>query len=1206
MRYQNSYIFVGFLLKSLYNYVEYEKFKKIHSPLTEKEIMINNNYKEKYKLYSKRMGVSILILLTACTNTNQTNNNTNNSLAVVNSSDNNISNDYVDQVNVDKNEYNLPDLGLSPQKEKVKKTIEYDNGQNSYEQKTANPRNAQSRDFEDLQSMGYGLLNSTASDDLKNWFTSHKITSEISVSAGNDGVRNISFDLLKPLFEDGDDLIFTQVGFRRSNRYTEDYRNTINLGLGYRHMYEKILLGANTFYDSDITGHNNRLGFGVEAWADYIKLAANSYLRLSDWKKSVDMYDYMERPANGWDLRVDGYLPQYPQLGAKFMYEQYYGDNVGLFGSSNQQKDPNAATIGLNYTPIPLVTISTDYRQGQGGESDTTVKLAVNFQLGVPMKKQLSPDEIRSSRLLTNAKYDLVNRNNEIVMDYRKNELGTLTLPATINSSPNTTILFPIAFTGSIRNVSWTGSASQYALPYGGGSTGSVRLPAYNTSGLNTYDLQAIGNDEFGHMVKSNITQIIVSANKLTMASSQSTSIANGSDVVIFTANLKQHTGENIQNADVVWTVQGNAEVIEQENKTDANGIARLKISSKFANLVKVSVKEPSGVEIASDVVFTSDTNTAKVVTMTSTATTLLADGVSFVTIDAVLQDENGNVVPVNTPVTWSTTNGQLSALSTVTDANGHTSVTFKTNVAGNITITANAVKGNKTVTITATPNTSTARVTAISSSVASVVANNTSTSVISATVLDVNGNPVPANTPVGWSTTLGTLSSAITYTDINGNTSVTLKSSIIGSAVVTANASQGSMDTSVVFTVDSSTFTPTNLTAPITTATADGIDVISFGVDVQDANGNKAPANTLVSWTTSLGTLGAATSLTDANGHAVMTLTSNIAGTANVIISSGIGSVNTNVIFTAVASTANVIGVTSTITNVLANNTATTVLSATVHDSNGQVVPNATVNWSSTLGNLSNATSITNASGVAVITLSGTVAGAAIVSAISDAGIAKNVNIQFEADPSTAKIDSTSSSDSDVVADGTTPVDIYAQLTDAYGNPLGAGLTVNWTSPPASTFDVNDYIQNATSQTDSTGRATIPLYLYEVDSYTITAEYNGISKNIAINAIPMTVNITNLLGSNIANVNTSKSITIDTDSNMSRNGYTAYINCTSLCQDINGDDIFPSSGIPLAYTKQIYLPSFIMGQEGVITFTIRVNDGPEQTFNINVYPEPN
>jgi adhesin/invasin len=1173
--------------------------------------MKSKNYKDQYKLYGKRIGVSFLILLTACTNTNQNGNNTNNSLTVINSSDKNTTNDDLDQVNIGKNEYNLPDLGLVPQKEKVKKTIEYDNGQNSYEQKTAQPRNSQSKDFEDLQSMGYGVLNSTASDDLKNWFTSHKITSEISVSAGNDGVRNISFDLLKPLIEDENDLIFTQVGFRRSNRYTEDYRNTINLGLGYRHMYEKILLGANTFYDSDITGHNNRLGLGVEAWADYLKLAANSYLRLSDWKKSVDMYDYMERPANGWDLRVDGYLPQYPQLGAKFMYEQYYGDNVGLFGSSNQQKDPNAATIGLNYTPIPLVTLSTDYRQGQGGQSDTTIKLALNFQLGVPMKKQLSPDEIRSSRLLTNAKYDLVNRNNEIVMDYRKNELGTLTLPATINSSPNSTILFPMAFTGSIRNVSWTGSASQYALPYGGGPTGSVRLPSYNTSGLNTYDLQAIGNDEFGHMVKSNITQIIVSANKLTMASSQSTSIANGSDVVIFTANLKQYTGENIQNADVVWTIQGNAAVIEQENKTDANGVARLKISSKFANPVKVSVKEPSGVEITSDVVFTSDTNTAKVVTMTSTATTLLADGVSFVTIDAVLHDENGNVVPVNTPVTWSTTNGQLSALSTVTDANGHTTVTFKTNIAGNITITANAVKGNKTVTINATPNTSTARVTAISSSVATVVANNTSTSVISATVHDVNGDPVPANTPVGWSTTLGTLSSAITYTDINGNTSVTLKSPTNGSAVVTANASQGSMNTAIDFTVDASTFTPVNLAASIPSATADGIDVISFGVDVQDANGNKAPANTLVSWTTSIGTLGAATSLTDANGHAVMTLTSNMAGPANVVISSGIGSVNTNVTFTAIVSTANVIGITSSITNVLANNTATTVLSATVLDSNNQVVPNATVNWSTTLGNLSNATSVTNASGIAVITLSGTVAGAAIVSAIADAGITRNVNIQFEADPSTANVYSTSLSSSTIIADASTNTptqyNVYAQLADAYGNPLGAGITVNWSTSGMVTFDINNISQNMSTQTDSNGKAVVPFFVGEVGSHIVVAEYNGISKNIAINAIPMTVQVSTIEGiggSNFINQDQSATIKIVFDKFIFGNGYIVNINCLNLCQDKNGDNIFTNQ-TALSNTDMIKFPNITMGQEGTISFTIQVNDGPTQTFYIEVYGPP-
>lgn len=1182
---------------------------QVQKTLTEKEIMRSKTYKDQYKLYSKRIGVSFLILLTACTNTHQTN-NANNSLNVINSSDNNTSNDHLDQVNIVKNEYNLPDLGLAPQKEKAKKDIEYDYGQNITEQKIANPRNSKSKDIEDLQSMGYGLLNSSSSEGIKDWFSSHKMTSEIAVSASDDGVRNISFDLLAPLIETDDDLFFTQVGFRRSNRYTEEYRNTINLGLGYRHMYEKVLLGANTFYDSDITEHNNRLGFGVEAWADYIKLAANSYLRLSDWKKSVDMYDYMERPANGWDLRVDGYLPQYPQLGAKFMYEQYYGDNVGLFGASNKQKDPNAATVGLNYTPIPLVTLSTDYRQGQGGESDTTIKLALNFQLGVPMKKQLSPDAIRSSRLLTNAKYDLVNRNNEIVMDYRKNELGTLTLPTNIHNSPNSTVLFPVAFTGSIRNVTWTGTASAYALPYGGGPTGSIKLPAYNINGLNTYNLQAVGSDEYGHVVTSNMTQVIVSPNLLMMIASQPTTIANGTDVVTFTANLKQFDGLNVPNADVVWSIQGNATIVEQENKTDSNGIARFKISSKFANLVKVTVKEQGGADMTTDVLFTPDTSSAKVTNITSSSTTIIADGVSFVTVTATLQDENGNIVPVNTPVTWSTTNGQLSALSTMTDANGQTTITFKTNVSGNITITANAVKGNGTVVVNATPDTSTAKVVAISSSIGSIVANNVASSIISVTVHDVNGNIVPANTPVGWSTTLGTLSSAITYTDSNGNASVTVKSATSGPAVVTANASQGFMTTPILFTVDSSTFIPVNFTSSVTTAVADGIEVISFGVDIQDANGNQAPANTLVTWSTSLGTLGSATSLTDSNGHAIMTLTSNTAGPVSVVASSGIGTNTANVTFTAMVSTASVIGVTSTITNVLANNTATTVLSATVRDSNNQLVPNATVNWSTTLGNLSNATSVTNASGIAVITLSGTVAGAAIVSAISDAGIARNVNIQFEADSSTANIYSMSSSAATVIADldnepTPTKIDLYAQLSDANGNPLGAGFAVNWTTSGYSAFDTA-YNQNITTQSDSTGKATVPFFVGEVNTYTVIAEYNGISKQITINATPMTVKASSFStagGGTSLNQDESSPIRIKFDKQVYGAGYLVNINCLTLCQDKNGNDIFTTK--ILTNSDTISFTNIIMGQIGTMSFTVQVNDGPIETLNIEVYSPP-
>ncbi len=55
---------------------------------------------------------------------------------------------------------------------------------------------------------------------------------------------------------------------------------------------------------------------------------------------------------------MESWLPFYPQLGAKLVYEQYYGDEVALFGTDNLQKDPHAVTLGLEYTPVlAIITI---------------------------------------------------------------------------------------------------------------------------------------------------------------------------------------------------------------------------------------------------------------------------------------------------------------------------------------------------------------------------------------------------------------------------------------------------------------------------------------------------------------------------------------------------------------------------------------------------------------------------------------------------------------------------------------------------------------------------------------------------------------------------------------------------------------------------------------------------------------------------------
>ncbi len=100
------------------------------------------------------------------------------------------------------------------------------------------------------------------------------------------------------------------------------------------------MLGYNVFIDQDFSGDNTRLGIGGEYWRDYFKSSVNGYFRMSGWHESYNKKDYDERPANGFDIRFNGYLPSYPALGAKLMYEQYYGDNVALFNSDKLQSNP--------------------------------------------------------------------------------------------------------------------------------------------------------------------------------------------------------------------------------------------------------------------------------------------------------------------------------------------------------------------------------------------------------------------------------------------------------------------------------------------------------------------------------------------------------------------------------------------------------------------------------------------------------------------------------------------------------------------------------------------------------------------------------------------------------------------------------------------------------------------------------------------------
>ncbi|PHM59234.1 inverse autotransporter beta domain-containing protein [Xenorhabdus sp. KK7.4] len=281
---------------------------------------------------------------------------------------------------------------------------------------------------EQAKSYALGKVNSTISSEAQKWL-SQSGTAKINFGFDRKGrLENNSVDLLLPIYDNQAAwFFFSQLGYRN-----KDSRNTVNLGLGGRYFSQNWMYGLNTFYDYDITGKNRRVGLGGELWGDYIKFSTNGYYRLSDWQISRNFEEHHERPANGYDINGEFFLSAYPNLGGKFSYEQYFGDNVTLFNRKTKQKNPSLAKMGVTYTPIPLITMGVDYKQGERGQSETQFLTNFNLRFGVPLSAQLSPDNVASMRTLAGSRYDLVERNNNIVLEHREVPKSELSVPGII------------------------------------------------------------------------------------------------------------------------------------------------------------------------------------------------------------------------------------------------------------------------------------------------------------------------------------------------------------------------------------------------------------------------------------------------------------------------------------------------------------------------------------------------------------------------------------------------------------------------------------------------------------------------------------------------------------------------------------------------------------------------------------------------------
>lgn len=360
--------------------------------------------------------------------------------------------------------------------------------------------------------MARGMVTAEASSQIQQWLSQFG-TARVQLDADeNFSLKNSQFDLLVPLYEHADKLLFTQGSLHRT-----DDRTQSNLGLGYRWFSDGWMLGANSFLDYDLSRDHSRIGLGLEYWRDFLKFGINSYLRLSNWKNSPNVKDYEERPANGWDIRAQGWLPALPQLGGKLSFEQYYGNDVALFGRNSRQRDPHAINAEVNYTPVPLITFSAGQRQGKSSKNDTRLGVELNYRLGIPWQHQVNPHAVTAMRKLAGSRYELVDRNNNIVLEYRKKETINLSTAGLVSGFPGEQKSLEVVVSSQygLERIDWSAPelvAAGGSIVQDNAAGYSVILPDWKVGAqdINSYTISGVAIDKKGNLSTHANTQVLV------------------------------------------------------------------------------------------------------------------------------------------------------------------------------------------------------------------------------------------------------------------------------------------------------------------------------------------------------------------------------------------------------------------------------------------------------------------------------------------------------------------------------------------------------------------------------------------------------------------------------------------------------------------------------------------------------------------------
>ncbi|WP_193762741.1 Ig-like domain-containing protein [Enterobacter cancerogenus] len=910
-------------------------------------------------------------------------------------------------------------------------------------------------------------------DGLSDWLNQYG-SARIDLSTDSAfSIKNSSADVLLPLYEVDENIFFSQFGLHNNQN-----QFTTNTGLGQRWLMNEWMLGYNVFYDLGWKNTRQRYGLGVEVWRDFLKFSANSYRAISGWRESRQHENYDERPANGWDIRAEGWVPAWPWVGGHVVYERYQGEEVALTSFSQRGKNPSASTLGLNYTPIPLLTLGVNRKQQISRRAEASFTLNLNWQFDRPFSKQLNADDVVFNRLLTVSRLDPVARNNTIVMDYRKSSLLSVRFPAEIRAPELSEYTF-IPDVNSRNRIARI-ELDDAALIAAGGkvistSVQAITLQLPSAEKRTAVTLSGTLVDIKGNRSNTAQTRIypLAGDTQLALVVDHLQAEADGIDQLTFTETILGPDGKPEVGRTVDWKTDF-GELTVQATVTDAHGNAQARLRSTSPGSAQVSATAGGKTLAAPRVEFVS--RAAMNIVLEADKETAPASGNSqdAITFTARLTRRDGTPAPGET-VTWSTDAGMLSAQTSLTNDQGIATVSLGANLPGiaHVSVTAS---GGETARHQVEFVEQQSGLFTIAADKLQASADGKDNIIYTATLLNPEGKP-EESIPVHWKTDFGELTVQATVTDAHGNAQARLRSTSPGSAQVSATAGGKTLAAPRVEFVSRAAMNIV-LEADKETAPASGNsqDAITFTARLTRRDGTPAPGET-VTWSTDAGMLSAQTSLTNDQGIATVSLGANLPGIAHVsVTASGGETARHQVEF--VEQQSGLFTIAADKLQASADGKDNIIYTATLLNPEGKPEESIPVHWKTDFGELTVQATVTDAHGNAQARLRSTSPGSAQVSATAGGKTLAAPRVEFvsraamnivlEADKETAPASGNSQD----------AITFTARLTRRDGTPA-PGETVTWSADAGflsaySTITNSEGITSVSLTANSSGPARV------------------------------------------------------------------------------------------------------------------------------------